>query len=178
LRQGAAQICRRVKRFRESRDGVTAIEFAFIAPVFFLLLFSIIESGLIYFAQSDLQQAVNSAGRLVRTGEAQSKNMTAADFRATVCSKLTVVSCDSNLEIDLTSYGSFSTASFGPPLKPDGTVDPNLNNFSPGISGQVVLLRGIYVWKIVTPLLTPFLSNMANDGHLIVASTAFRNEPF
>jgi Flp pilus assembly protein TadG len=158
--------------------GVSAIEFAIIAPVFFLLLFAILETGILYLGQFDLQHAVNSASRLLRTGQAQTQNMTQAAFRQAVCDKLMMLSCSTSLQIDVESYGSFGTAAFGPPLNADGTVNTALANYQPGASGQVVLLRALYVWPIMTPGLKVFLSNMANGAHLIVVSAAFRNEPF
>jgi Flp pilus assembly protein TadG len=158
--------------------GATAIEFALIAPIFLTLLFAIMETGIIYLAQSDLQNAVDNGSRLVLTGQAQSQNMSASDFRTAICNGLSMLGCNSNLQIDMESYGSFSGASYQSPLNADGTLNTNLNNYQPGISGQVVLLRATYTWPVATPLLTPFLSNMANNSHLITATAAFRNEPY
>lgn len=162
----------------KQESGVSAIEFAIVAPVFLLLLFAILETGIMYLGQFDLQHAVNNASRLVRTGQAQNQGLTQTAFRSAICDQLMVLSCGTNLQIDVESYGSFGTASFGPPLNADGTVNAALNNYQPGLSGQVVLLRALYVWPVMTPGLTPFLSNMANSSHLIVVSAAFRNEPF
>src|SRR5690242_12569352 len=52
---------------RDGSKGSAAIEFAMVAPVFFLLLMGTIEAGIIFFAQSSLQNALNDAARLVRT---------------------------------------------------------------------------------------------------------------
>ena len=64
------------------------------------------------------------------------------------------------------------------PLNADNTLNPNLDNYSPGAVCSVVLLRTFYTWPVVTPLLTPFLTNMANNKHLMSATAAFRNEPY
>ena len=154
------------------------IEFALVAPVFFFLLFAIIETGTIFLAQSDLQNAVNYSARIVQTGQVKSQNMTSQQFRTAVCNQLRMLHCGSELRINLESYASFSGASYSPPLNADGTPNSNANKFSPGISGQVVMLQASYTWPIATPLLTPFLRNMAGNYHLIVATAAFRNEPF
>ena len=62
---------RRLRR-RLKADGIkgsAAIEFAMVAPVFFVLLMGTIEAGVIFFAQSALQNALNDTARLVRTGQ-------------------------------------------------------------------------------------------------------------
>ncbi len=51
----------------DSQKGSAALEFAMVAPVFFVLFMGIIEAGIMFFAQSVLQNAVTDAGRLVRT---------------------------------------------------------------------------------------------------------------
>ena len=47
-----------------SRSGSAAVEFAFIAPVFFMFLFGIFEGGIMFFGQA----AVQDAARLIRAG--------------------------------------------------------------------------------------------------------------
>ena len=44
-------------------DGTTAVETAIVLPVFLLLLFAVIEAGLIFWTQSTLQSAVEAAAR-------------------------------------------------------------------------------------------------------------------
>lgn len=164
---------------RDSRKGSAAIEFAMIAPVFFLLIFGIIETGILFFADSTLQHATDDAARQVRTGQIQSQNLSATDFRNSICAEIAaIMNCDSNLQIDLRSFSNFSSANFPPPLDKNGQLDPNLDKFQPGNAGDVVLLRTFYTWGVMTPLLAPFLSNMSGSKRLISATAAFRNEPF
>ena len=59
----------RLRMRKNSRSGMAAVEFAMVAPAFFLFLFGIIETGVIFFAQSALTNATNDAARLVRTGQ-------------------------------------------------------------------------------------------------------------
>ncbi len=159
-----------------SRDGSAALEFAIVAPVFFLLLFGIIETGLIFFASTDLENATNTVARLIRTGQAQ--GMSAADFRTQVCNDIApLLGCNSNLQVDVESFSQFSGNSFSNPIV-NGGLDPNLNNFSPGNAGDVVLVRTFYKWSIITPLLQPFLANLTGGQHLISSTASFRNEPF
>ena len=62
----------------ESERGSAALEFAFIAPIFFALMLGILEIGVMTFGQFALQNAVTQAGRLIRTGQAQAINPTTA----------------------------------------------------------------------------------------------------
>lgn len=170
-------IARLGARSLKNTSGASAIEFALVAPIFFVLLFGVIETGIIYLAQSVLQYAANDAARLVRTGKAQTMN--SAAFTSAVCNDIqAMLSCNSNLWIDVRTYPSFASATFPAPLNPDGTVNSGMNNYQTGSSGSIELVRVMYTWTVATPLLTPFLTNMANGNHLIIATAAFRNEPF
>lgn len=62
----------RQKALIRSEQGSAAIEFAFIAPVFFALMLGILEIGVMMFTQFALQNSVMDAGRLIRTGQAHS----------------------------------------------------------------------------------------------------------
>jgi Flp pilus assembly protein TadG len=162
-----------------ARAGSAALEFALIAPVFFILLMGSIEVGVMFFGQSVLQNATNDAARLIRTGQVASANMTAAQFRTAICNEISpVLACNANLQIDVEAFSNFSTASYPSPLTAGNTLNPNLNNFAPGGVCSVVLLRTFYTWNVITPLLTPFMTNMANNMHLMSATAAFRNEPY
>jgi Flp pilus assembly protein TadG len=166
-------------RLRRSRSGSAAIEFAMVAPVFFIFLLGTIEIGIMYLGQFALQNATNDAARLIRTGQVDLNHMSAAQFRTSVCNRISpILKCNSNLQIDVKNYASFGAASFTNPLRPDGTLNPNLNQFSPGGVCSIVLVRAFYVWNVNTPLLTPFLVNMSGSNHLLTATAAFRNEPY
>ena len=54
----------------------------------------------------------------------------------------------------------------------------SMNNYNPGTACTVVLVRVFYAWPVFTPILTPFLSNMAGNKHLLYSAAAFRNEPY
>lgn len=166
-------------RLRQRRDsGSAVVEFALIAPVFFLLLFAIMEIGIIFFAQSTLQTGANDVARLVRTGQVQGQAMTQAQVRARVCADIApLIPCDSNLSIDVQSFSNFGGVDFSPPLNGDGTMK-TMNGFSNGSACNVVLVRVFYAWTVFTPVLTPFLSNMAGNKHLLYSAASFRNEPF
>ena len=179
----------------DANKGSAAIEFAMVAPVFFLLLMGTIEAGVIFFAQSALQNAVNDTARLVRTGQSACysqdssnicQSMTAEQFRTRVCNDVSVLlqNCmidangGSDLQFDVRSYPSgFGGANNNPPLNAQQDL-PNLTDFNTGNACDVVLVRAFYRWPVFTPMLNFFLANMSGNKHLIATAAAFRNEPY
>ena len=53
----------RMRAFGSSNTGSAAVEFAFVAPLLFLLLFAIVEFGRAWWAKSSLQYAAERAAR-------------------------------------------------------------------------------------------------------------------
>ena len=181
------RLCRRLKA--DAIKGSAAIEFALIAPVFFILLMGTIETGVIFFAQSTLQNAVNDTARMVRTGQTGCYTtsggncvaMTQAQFRTQLCSEASALLQDCNgasLQFDVTAYPSgFSNASNSSPLDGGGNL-PTLTVFNVGSACDVVLVRAFYKWPVFTPGLNYFMANMAGSYHLMATAAAFRNEPY
>jgi Flp pilus assembly protein TadG len=168
-------------RLRRERSGSAAVEFAVIAPVLFLFLFGTIETGVIYFAGTTLQNATDDAARLVRTGQAS--GFTVSQFKTQVCSEMTgfisASTCSASLQVDVRQYSSFSTSSYPTVTNANGSL--NAGNMSyPGALApcQVVLVRTFYPWSIMTPLMQPLLQNMPNGQYLLSAAAAFRSEPY
>ena len=166
------------RRRADACSGNALIEFALIAPIFFLLLFAIMEIGIIFFAQSTLQHATNNLARLIRTGQLQVNGTTQSQMRTNLCADVApLIPCDNKLFIDLESFSNFGGLGFSSPLDGGGNMVP-LNGFNPGTACSVVLVRVFYAWPVFTPILTPFLTNMSGDKHLLYAASAFRNEPY
>ena len=176
----------RVRMRADAQKGSAAIEFAMIAPIFFVLLLGTFEAAIIFFSQSVLQNGMADMGRMIRTGQVgcprDANNqclaaMTKEQFRATLCGKVsTLINCD-KLVIDVEAFTDYTGLARTPPLDEDGNLKP-LDNFNVGAVCQVVLARAFYTWKIATPGLTWFLVNMADGNRLVTAATAFRTEPW
>ena len=167
--------------FASNERGSVAVEFALTAIPFFVLLFAILEAGIVFFATATLDQAVNDAGRLIRTGLAQTAGVTEQQLTQTICDNVVFLSgCTTNLKIDVRVYTNFSSVAFPSVLGTDGAVQNNKLAFSMGNAGDIVLIRAFYVW----PIWSPFPTGLANNGgttsptRLIQSSVAFRNEPF
>ena len=186
-------LCRRLRT--DAEKGSAAIEFAMVAPPFFLLLMATIESGVMFFAQSTLQNAVNDAARLVRTGQSACftkdssgtcMSMTADQFRTQICNEVNILlqvctkdsSGNSDLQFDVKAYSAgFGGVTNSSPLDTHGDL-PNLTAFNTGNACDVVLVRAYYRWPVITPGLNILLANMRGSYHLLATAAAFRNEPY
>ena len=96
------------KRFRRDEDGATAVEFGLIALPFIALMMATIEIALVFFAGQALETAVDTASRLIRTGQAQQDGFNADDFkkeavRLTETSGRTVAQVADDLGVGLSS---------------------------------------------------------------------------
>jgi len=167
------------RRLRDS-SGSAAIEFAFVAPVFFMFLFGIIEGGIIFFGQSALSNATQDAARVIRTGQAQGGAIDVGAFKAKVCDGITGMfsNCAGNLQVDVQNYPAGFAASQSSPLDGNGNLNPNQNRYNVGNACDVVIVRAFYKYTIVTPMMWPFLAGNASGIKYLTAAAAFRNEPF
>src|SRR5579862_3695067 len=167
---------------RGSRSGATAIEFAVVAPAFILFILGLVETGVIYSFNSNLSNAANVAARLLRTGQAQSQNMTKSQYVAQVCSQMTgmvsTATCIANLQVDMEVSNSFTGAQYTNVINPDGSLNTAAMQFNTGNACDTVLVRVFYPWSIMTPLMAPLLHNMPHGQYLMTSAAAFRNEPF
>lgn len=163
---------------RDSR-GATAVEFALVAAPFLALIIALIQTFIVFFAQELLESVVRQSARLVMTGQVQSAQMTQSAFKQKVCDQIVILFNCSGIMVDMqvaTSWTSANTAM--PSLTFDATgAVTNTWQFNPGDSGDIVVLRVMYVWPVMLGPLGFNLSNLSNGNRLIMASAAFQNEP-
>src|SRR5438105_11159770 len=65
------------RRMLVREDGAVAVEFAFVAAPFLALLFAILETGLVFFANQTLETVIADSGRFIMTGQAAGMDLTA-----------------------------------------------------------------------------------------------------
>jgi Flp pilus assembly protein TadG len=167
-----------LSRFRRNRGGSTVVEFALVAPIFFALLFAIIETALVFFASQVLETAVQDSARLIMTGQAQNAATTQAQFKTDVCSRITVMfDCAGGIYVDVQSYPSFSSVNVSNPIDA-GKNFTSPNNYNPGGPGDIVVVRLFYQWPILVTRFGYDLTNLVGSKRLLVATAAFQNEPY
>ena len=165
-------------RFRRNQSGATVVEFALVATPFFALMFAIIETALVFFADQALDTAVSSVSRLIRTGQAQADSMSASDFKTAICGRMVgLLDCTSGLKVDVRKYADFNSINLNTPVDKDGNLDVT-ENYQTGHGGDIVVVRAYYEWPTFVTGLGNNLGNMPDGNRLLVATAAFRNEPF
>ena len=167
-----------LRRFRRNRRGTAAVEFALVAPIFFGVLFAIIELAMVFYASQILETATQDSARVIMTGQAQNAKYTQAQFKNLVCTKVTLMfDCLNGISIDVQSYKTFATVDVADPIDKDKKFVPP-NNYLPGGPGDIVVVRVFYKWPL---FVTGFGFNLANIGsnqRLLTGTAAFQNEPY
>lgn len=176
----ARRIARRIPvvgRFVRQDDGSVAVEFGIILLPFLTIIFMIVETAIVFFAQQALETAVANSARLVMTGQAQSAGLTAQTFKNTVCGQIVALfDCANKMYIDIETYTSFGGINTS--VQFDSNGNP-ITGYNPGKAGDIVVVRLLYPWPIVVPLVRSYLADSASSStRLLVATAAFRNEPY
>lgn len=168
-----------IGRFRYSKRASTAIEFAILAPLFIGLVISVLETGIFFFAQNAIQAAAVQAGRLYLTGQAQASGLTQSGLISNICPSIQSLFTCSSLMVDLQSYSSFSSAVTSSPTITSNSQGQVTNtwNYNPGTAGQIVILRLMYQWPVITGPFSLISPNLSNGTSLIMGVTAFMVEP-
>ena len=162
---------------RRATDGSTAVEFGMVVLPFCLMMFSILELGLVFVTDSVLENATIETGRLVRTGQASAQGMTAAQFKNSLCGRMSVFSgdCAARATVDVRVIPQFNMTP--PDPMASGTFNAAGLTYSNGQPGDLVLVRVWYRQPLLTTFMSQGLSRL-NDGTIrMTATTAFRNEP-
>ncbi len=166
----------RFRGFLKHRRGASFVEFAIIAAPLFLLIFGIIEVGLIFWAGYELENATYAAARLVRTGQSQGQDLTG--FKTALCQNVVIISnCSTAVQIDVENFGSLGAMTAPAAVDSSGNLRTNFC-FAPGGPGAYVLVTTFYEWPLVSPLVSAVLGNLADGNFLLRAAAAFKNEPF
>lgn len=182
-----ASLRNRWRRFRRSRRGSTAVEFALVAPVFFALLFAIIETSMVFFAGQMLESGIQESGRQLYTHQLQDSGKSTAQqeaaFKDDLCSRVQVLmSCP--LDVDVKFYPAGTTITITDPIDSSGNYDSSALTFAlpPQNSSATVVVRGFYQWPLFVTGLGYNIANIArgtsNSKKLLAATTAFHVEPY
>lgn len=182
-----------ISRLRRDQRGTTAIEFAMVGGPFLIFAMSVTGLGLYWLATSQLNHAVSSASRQIRTGSAQRGDKTVAEFKQMVCDALTnFVECNSKLQVHVQSFDQWADVQpincidgDGAGLRQTGGAPTDSLTVSAGGASEVVMVTLCYEWELAESMPWLFLAAKDGDGNqqlggaaLIQASTIFRTEPY
>jgi Flp pilus assembly protein TadG len=180
--------------FVRNDKGATAVEFALVAAPFLALLVALLQTAMVFFAARMLDEITEEASRYVLTGQAQTANMSASQFRTHVCTGDAILTklvsalftCN-NFLINVQSYSNFAAANTNDPIAgfngSNQAVDSNGNVltmvWAPGNPGDIVVLQIMYQWPVVGgPLGFSLSSPNSNGNRLLVSTAVFKNEPY
>lgn len=150
------------------KDGVTAVEFALLAPVFLMIFCAWTEVGLCLLMESTLDNATRDASRLIRTGSA-----TEATFKAAVCAKVSPMIPCSGITYKVQSGSSFASLSY---VAASSTGTLSSTGFTVGSSGTDMLVQVAYSKPA---FFSSFLKKAGFGGNILIMTTvAFQNESY
>ena len=185
-----------LSRFGRDARGATALEFGIIAVPFLGLLLAIMELGLRFLINSNLEAGVKQASRALLTGAAQTAGVsTASQFRTTyLCPAAgssvlgSFIDC-TKLIIDV----RVSTAFSGSDLSNGFYKTQTTNQFCPGAPSAITVVRVAYPMPSFLPILAIGTSSsvgvnttgLVNDvpgnpgwKHLLVGTSIFQAENY
>lgn len=174
-----------LRGFSRNRGGSAAVEFALIAPLFFALIFAIIETALVFFAGQMLETGTQDTARMLFTNQGQNSgwSLDPKKFKDDLCSRVSVLlDCDS-LAFDVRSYPAGTPADLSSPINAQGQFDPTVLSYSlpPSNSPNLVVVRTFYQWPLFVTGLGYNLADIGrgtnNSKKLLTATSAFRVEP-
>jgi Flp pilus assembly protein TadG len=171
-----------LRRFRRNRRGSAAVEFALVAPVFFALLFGLVETSLMFFADQYLETGLQSVGRLIYTSQTQTAGTTQANFKQSLCDSVAVMMSCGNLYVDVRAYAAGAVITINDPIDASGNF-VNTFVYQPpalGDTTSTVVVRAFYQWPL---FVTGLGYNIANIGRgtaspyrLLAATAVFRSQ--
>ncbi len=183
-----------LRRFLRCRKGVSALEFALVAPIMLLTITGIIDLMLVMFVTALMEGGLRDASRLGRTGF-QPAGTTREQAILDKIADATIGLVDINqAQVTTLMYEDFG--SIGQPeeytdtngnsqydagepwidTNPNGVWDEDQGAAGIGSSSTVVLYKVRYNWRLLTPLLPAILPN--GYDFPIEVSLAVRNEPW
>jgi Flp pilus assembly protein TadG len=171
---------------RSRQHGAAAVEFALVATPFLMLLFGLFEIMMIFFVQTALESAVSEESRKIKTGQANAgAGITAAQFKAGICARMMgMADCTERLFVMVENQpvtGSLPSPMTNPSILGSPPYQQNT------AAGSIVVVRGFYMWPLMTPGISSALrnttmtgpnGNLGSNNRMLVATSAFRNEPF
>lgn len=182
-----------IRRFLAHERGATIIEFAAVAPIFFLVMFAILEFGLIRFTQVAVEAAMSQASRAASIGLVDSSGDRVTTLRNLVQQKTRGLIGADQVTISATVVGTGTTTPpeiclTNPPSTPTecptGTPyeDTNMNGkydgpggLSLGNAGDLVEVRISFPWRVQFPFVRSLFG--PNGVFMITSSTVIKNEP-
>ncbi|WP_454720335.1 MULTISPECIES: TadE/TadG family type IV pilus assembly protein [Cupriavidus] len=151
---------------RLRQRGASAVEFALVAPVFFLVFFSIIDFSMMMFANLAMQNAVREGARFAITGQntLDPANASQQRYQAVLA------------RIHDASLGIYDMSNATVTTWVNGSTQAGGSAMFGG-AGDLVVIQVNCAWPLITPMVAAFFSSTGGKYTFSVAAT-MRNEAF
>jgi Flp pilus assembly protein TadG len=165
------------KSLSRAEGGNTMIEFALLAPIFFMLISGLVEFVLYEYKAYALNHVVYEATRNLQTGEVQTSADMAKAFHDEACANADMmIDCES-IQFDVRTFDKISEITY-PPVTFDEDGKPTNFVFQPGGPNKFSVVRASIHHQFITPFMDK-LFHMGPDLPAIVnAYCIVKNEPF
>ena len=182
-----------IQRFANCEHGITAMEFAIIAPVMLLLLFGIIEFSFIMLVTNVLESATAISSRLGSTGYTADGTSREDTIMQSIAAHAGELIDTTKITISSKYYSQFNQIDQPEPWTdtnhngipdPGEWIDVNGNGVydtDMGIAGyggpnDIVVYTVSYPWTIMTPIMSNIIGT--NGVYTITTSAVVKNEPY
>lgn len=183
-----------LQRFLRASDGVTAVEFAFVAPVLIILLMGIIEFSLMMVAYNVMESATTVSARLGATGFTTSGISRQQTIINQINERAGAFIDVNNITITTKYYSQYDQINDPEPytdtnhngtrdsgeaytdVNGNGQYDTDMGHAGLGGAGDIVVYTATYPWHIVTPIMSSFVGT--GGVFTITTHAVTKNEPF
>lgn len=153
------------------------IEFALLAPVFFMLITGLIEFVLFQYKTYALNHVVYEAARNLQTGEVQNSGDMLAAFKAEACAKAgAMLDCD-EIVFDVRSFDSIKDITY-PAVTFDSSGNPSNFKFEPGGANKYSVVRAAIHHQFITPFMDRLFRMGPNQPAIVNSYCIVKNEPW
>lgn len=186
--------CHMLRRFWRADEGVSAIEFAVIAPILLLLIFGIVEFATIMLLANIMENATSISSRLGKTGYSASGKSREDTIRDSVIARAGNLIKPSQLVITSKYYEQFDQIGDAEPwndanhngiaeageyndINGNGHWDSDMGLAGYGDAEDIVVYSIRYPWHVMTPIMRELIGD-ENGDFPITAHAVVKNEPY
>lgn len=165
------------KRLRKSESGNVLIEFALLAPIFFMLVMGLVEFVLFEYRTYALNHVVYEAARNLQTGEVQTSADMQKAFKDEVCAQAgEMIDCE-EIDFDVRSFNKLKDITY-PTVEFDDEGRPTNFVFQPGGPNKYSVVRASIRHQFFTPFMDKLFGMGPDMPAIVNAFVIVKNEPW
>lgn len=186
---------RGLRQLLRNDEGITALEFAMIVPVFCLLMFGTMEFSLIWYASNTLESATSNSARLGKTGYVGEGTTREDQIRNMVADRSHGLMDPNDLNITYVAYQEFDQIGQPEPfqdtndngfwdegepyddINANGNWDEDMGVAGLGNANDIVVYTVTYPWPLSTPIISHIIGGESGIFNL-QSRVIVKNEPY